>query len=111
MPSFPTGSHRFDDVVVSIGSQLDGGAQCVHVRVTWNQGGSALFAIGLYRDEQTFRLLVPSSRVRSSSNTVFALHAVPLEERRPGLEPHYRAVGLPGAVPGDEPVTEPEPPR
>jgi hypothetical protein len=120
MPTFPADHHRFDDITISVGLEVDRGIRCVHLRVTWDLGGTALFALGLDGAERTFRLLVPSSRVRLTSDSEFSLHAVPLEQRWSGLEPLYRRLGL--AVTGPnreivlnrlapEPDADPDPSR
>jgi hypothetical protein len=61
--------------------------------------GSALFALALNSEVETFRLLVPTARVSAASSTRFSLRALPLEERRAGLEPFFRQVAVTGLPP------------
>jgi hypothetical protein len=99
MPTFPVEAHRFGDLVVSVGTEAGPGDYCVQIRVTWDRGGSALFAVALNSEVETFRLLVPTARVSAASSTRSSLRALPVEERRSGVEPFFRQVALTGLPP------------
>ena len=97
MPTQPLGTFNFDDVAISVGLDFEGDFCAVHVRVSWDNVGVALVVIGLDRYGQTYRLLVPTTRVRRDSpggdhDHTFTLHALPIIQRRRSSGPLFRAL-------------------
>jgi hypothetical protein len=87
MPRLPLGTLNFGNVSVSVGLEFEGNECAVHVRISWCNAGVALVVIALDRNGQTYRLLVPASRVRplgpgQDLEDTFTLHPLPLPEAR-----------------------------